>query len=324
MAISDRHLQYVLEPLPEPITYRYHLEVSQQPIRARMCGFGDKDRRPIDPPPVVRLLVSTADGTPVPESSVDHSMMIVHAGLWSEDSIEERSLVINPSSIPTQSTGPSSTVMSLNAPSSTRNLMGHCTSSAYVLNNHMGQQGIYFIFQDLSVRTEGSFTLKFSFCDVKELLVRRSLNGFPNTRGTVAAEVYSAPFKVYSAKKFPGMTESTMLSKAFAKQGIKIPIRKETRYRKPNNDDLREPSNDDAPEASSSVTSTNIDAPKASDSSVDQEGHTEEKRDHHDLSEDEETTVDEAEEEGKGVEILSRLFKSPLSFRLDLEAVIRL
>ncbi|CAG8721175.1 15083_t:CDS:2, partial [Dentiscutata heterogama] len=114
---------------------------------------------------------------------------------------------INPSTIPTQSAGPSSTVMSLNTPSSTRNLMGHCTSSAYVLNNHSGQQGIYFIFQDLSVRTEGTFTLKFSFCNVKELMVHRSLNGFTSTRGNVAAEVYSAPFKVYSAKKFPGMTE---------------------------------------------------------------------------------------------------------------------
>ncbi|CAI2162427.1 12231_t:CDS:2, partial [Funneliformis geosporum] len=197
---SDRHSQLMLD---SPIIYR--LEVSQQPIRARMCGFGDKDRRPIDPPPVVRLLVSTADGTPIPESSVDHSMMIVHAGLWSESCTDERSLVINPSSIPTQSTGPSSTVMSLNAPSCTRNLMGHCTSSAYVLTNDLGQQGIYFIFQDLSVRTEGTFTLKFSFCDVKSLLVR-SLNGYTNSRGSVAAEVYSDPFKVYSAKKFPGMT----------------------------------------------------------------------------------------------------------------------
>ncbi len=49
------------------------LEVPQQPIRARMCGFGDKvcayvgltsrraktkqDRRPITPPPCVRLIV---------------------------------------------------------------------------------------------------------------------------------------------------------------------------------------------------------------------------------------------------------------------------
>lgn len=36
--------------------------------------------------------------------------------------------------------------------------------------------------------------------------IDRSLNGYTNSRGSVAAEVYSAPFKVYSAKKFPGMT----------------------------------------------------------------------------------------------------------------------
>ncbi|CAJ0640608.1 10782_t:CDS:2, partial [Entrophospora sp. SA101] len=106
-----------------------------------MCGFGDKDRRPIDPPPVV--------------SSIDHSMMVVHAGLWNEDKTEERSLVINPSTIPAQSSnGPSSTVLSLHAPARTRNLMGHYTSSAYVLYNHLGESGIYFIFQDISVRTE--------------------------------------------------------------------------------------------------------------------------------------------------------------------------
>ncbi|CAB4378464.1 unnamed protein product [Rhizophagus irregularis] len=293
---SDRHLShFVLESLP-PMIYR--LEVSQQPIRARMCGFGDKDRRPIDPPPVVRLLVSTADGTPVPESSVDHSMMIVHAGLWSENRTEERSLVINPSSIPTQSTGPSSTVMSLNAPSCTRNLMGHCTSSAYVLNNNLGQQGIYFIFQDLSVRTEGTFTLKFSFCDVKGLLVR-SLSGYTNSRGSVAAEVYSAPFKVYSAKKFPGMTESTALSKAFAKQGIKIPIRKETRYRKTNNEETRDPTNEEVPESSSSALPTStISDSKVSETTVESTGN-DEKRNHHDLSDDDTDTVRDSEE-GKG------------------------
>ncbi|CAJ0627429.1 4468_t:CDS:2 [Entrophospora sp. SA101] len=154
-----------------------------------MCGFGDKDRRPIDPPPVV--------------SSIDHSMMVVHAGLWNEDKTEERSLVINPSTIPAQSSN--------------------------------GESGIYFIFQDISVRTEGTFSLRFSFCDLKELLIRSSLNGYPNSRGSVGAEVFSESFRVYSAKKFPGMTESTSLSKAFARQGIKIPIRKETRYRKSNN-----------------------------------------------------------------------------------------
>ena len=41
------------------------------------------------------------------------------------------------------------------------------------------------------------------------------------------ASCFSDVFTVYSAKKFPGVCESTPLSKCFATQGIKIPIRKE-------------------------------------------------------------------------------------------------
>jgi hypothetical protein len=207
----------------------YKLEVSQQPIRARMCGFGEKDRRPLDPPPVVRLVVTTPDGQPIPESAVDHSMFAVHAGLWSNNRKKERSLVISPSTIPTQSNQskvPSSTVMSWNSPMCTRNLMGSLTSSAYALVNDHGERGIYFVFQDLSVRTEGTFTLKFQFADVGQLIKR----GGHQSQTRVEAEVFSEPFTVYAAKKFPGMTESTDLSKVFAKQGIKIPIRKEGRY----------------------------------------------------------------------------------------------
>lgn len=43
----------------------------------------------------------------------------------------------------------------------------------------------------------------------------------------VLASVYSDVFQVFSAKKFPGVIESTPLSKCFAIQGIKIPIRKD-------------------------------------------------------------------------------------------------
>lgn len=43
----------------------------------------------------------------------------------------------------------------------------------------------------------------------------------------VLAAAYSDPFQVFSAKKFPGVIESTSLSKCFALQGIKIPIRKD-------------------------------------------------------------------------------------------------
>ena len=43
----------------------------------------------------------------------------------------------------------------------------------------------------------------------------------------VLASCFSDTFDVYSAKKFPGVIESTKLSKCFATQGIKIPIRKD-------------------------------------------------------------------------------------------------
>jgi len=53
----------------------------------------------------------------------------------------------------------------------------------------------------------------------------------------VLASSFSAPFTVFSAKKFPGVIESTELSKAFAGQGIKIPIRKDGGKGDGDNDD---------------------------------------------------------------------------------------
>ncbi|RUP43333.1 velvet factor [Jimgerdemannia flammicorona] len=265
---------------------RYHLEVIQHPIRARMCGFGEKDRRPIDPPPVVQLFVTKEDGTTESLSSPELSLFyVVHCDLWSADQIDERNLVINPASLPTPMPvtnnipgGPTSSVISLNEPSSTRNLMGSVISNAYQLTNDKGDLGIYFVFQDLSVRTEGRFCLRFMFTPlivgyvcfgIRALWLTweknmrsgcgggvgvggggREVGGLINVMGMcfnhvrrafdtknvnsrVEAEVYTHPFTVYSAKKFPGMTESTELSKCFARQGIKIPIRKEKGYKRP-------------------------------------------------------------------------------------------
>lgn len=56
-------------------------------------------------------------------------------------------------------------------------------------------------------------------------------------RAPVLAHVFSDKFQVYSAKKFPGVIESTVLSKCFAGQGIKIPIRKDGRGDKDDDDD---------------------------------------------------------------------------------------
>lgn len=35
----------------------------QNPVRARCCGFGEKDRRPVDPPPILQLFIERPDGT---------------------------------------------------------------------------------------------------------------------------------------------------------------------------------------------------------------------------------------------------------------------
>lgn len=54
-----------------------------------------------------------------------------------------------------------------------------------------------------------------------------SLTQVNTTKAPVLAQVFSDVFTVYSAKRFPGVVESTPLSKCFATQGIKIPIRKD-------------------------------------------------------------------------------------------------
>jgi len=93
--------------------------------------------------------------------------------------------------------------------------------------------GIWFVLQDLSVRTEGSFRLRLSFVNVGPPSVTpngnpSNQNSILNTgRAPVLAACFSDVFTVYSAKKFPGVVESTALSKCFATQGIKIPIRKD-------------------------------------------------------------------------------------------------
>lgn len=131
----------------------------------------------------------------------------------------------------------------------TRNLIGSLSASAFRLTDPDNKIGVWFILQDLSVRTEGIFRYvpspskkKKKICPPRMQLTSSSLKmnfvnvGAPSENGQpvlnhgsapVLASVFSEPFQVFSAKKFPGVIESTPLSKCFALQGIKIPIRKD-------------------------------------------------------------------------------------------------
>lgn len=79
--------------------------------------------------------------------------------------------------------------------------------------------------------------LRFSFCDVKPPPDQKSDLPVKSGRSPILASVFSDVFQVYSAKKFPGVCDSTELSKCFATQGIKIPIRKEGGRGADNDDD---------------------------------------------------------------------------------------
>lgn len=67
-------------------------------------------------------------------------------------------------------------------------------------------------------------SLKMNFVNVGSPHASNTLN---NGSAPVLASTFTKEFQVFSAKKFPGVIESTPLSKCFAVQGIKIPIRKD-------------------------------------------------------------------------------------------------
>ena len=102
----------------------------------------------------------------------------------------------------------------------TRNLIGALAQSASKLKGMDGQPGIFFIFHDLSVRTEGLFCLRFTFVVLG--------NHIRNTDQPtdILASTLSEPFQVYSAKKFPGMLGPTPLTKHFSSQRVRIPTRR--------------------------------------------------------------------------------------------------
>lgn len=204
--------------------YSYSLEVCQQPQRARMCGFGDKDRRPITPPPCVRLrIIDTRTGKEASVDDFEGTFFVLQVDLWDEKGDREVNIVRASSSSPAVSISTATTtsfpppperpmqVMGEMAPSSmvimgadgrpymapgyrpgypsapsafqdpygqqtypgapmpymppsqassamyTRNLIGSLTVNASRLDDPDGKPGLWFVLQDLSVRTEGFF-----------------------------------------------------------------------------------------------------------------------------------------------------------------------
>ncbi|KAI1633923.1 velvet factor-domain-containing protein [Biscogniauxia mediterranea] len=206
----------------------YQLEVLQQPERARACGSGPKssaDRRPVDPPPVVILRVfegETFEGAR--DITFDYNVdFFCYASLE-----HARPMAHGRVQTPAATSPPV--------------LTGFPVSGCCYLDRP--DPAGYFLFPDLSVRHEGRYRLVFSLYElIKEEQDQDrdapeqdkddiSMSGLNAGDANHRMDLKSADFVVYSAKKFPGLTESTTLSRTVAEQGCRVRIRRDVRMRR--------------------------------------------------------------------------------------------
>jgi len=173
----------------------YELTVRQEPKQARMCGVG-ADRRPIDPPPIIQLRVldpsaSSSSRRPTgssPDSTLtspkSESSPSSRHGATSTSPTDDQSAVKNsvasPQFPPNFLQNPYYFMFaSLAKPDDdtelhwlkdgrTRCTTGSVVSSLYHLKDteHHNEDAGFFVFPDLSVRTEGSYRLKLSLYEV--------------------------------------------------------------------------------------------------------------------------------------------------------------
>ncbi|GAA6005708.1 hypothetical protein JCM10207_005302 [Rhodosporidiobolus poonsookiae] len=87
----------LLAALATQTSLSYILEVVQQPVRARMCGFGDKDRRPISPPLIIKLSArDPSTGEMLSVDDIDTTFLVLAADLRTPDCQGDANLIYPP------------------------------------------------------------------------------------------------------------------------------------------------------------------------------------------------------------------------------------
>ncbi|KAI9332826.1 velvet factor-domain-containing protein [Obelidium mucronatum] len=214
--------------LQDPSLQSAGVEIVQNPVLARVSGITTSDKRPIHPPPIVRL---TGCGV---RNGVSVVCMV---SLWSSDLSQNLSHYARNSCEPpleylkisntTTTTGqdepPSSkrakfNVVPTESYSRSQTLLGTLISTPESLLNLENNRGLYFLFPDLAVRISGQYRLKFDLFDITQM----AFGAKP------LASASSDVFKVYNPKEFPGTVVATPLSRCFASQGMRIRLRQAT------------------------------------------------------------------------------------------------
>ena len=167
------------------------LNIRQQPSAARACGYGERDRRVIDPPPILEL-EGPHGALPEFPPQLRNSLCVAHTSLYDEAGIVDCTI----SDRPGRRAGGS--------------LMGTLVASASKARNQHGQPGIFFAFPDLSCRNYGRYRLRFT------LMVVDTSVSVPGTASPIVSTAMSQVFEVYSAKDFVSLIRETECFAEFA------------------------------------------------------------------------------------------------------------
>ncbi|KAL2150818.1 hypothetical protein VTH82DRAFT_7381 [Thermothelomyces myriococcoides] len=174
----------------------FELAVRQQPKYACVAIGKGKERKPIDPPPIVQLLVNPRKDPA--RTFLQNPYLILTARLIRKGDDDGQ----DDQSTPKES-----------------DLTGTLVSSLYSLKDTDNSQGGFFVFGDLSVRRVGTYRLAFILYELR----------LAEKECWLLSRTVSDPFVVYATKTFPGLAESTFLTRSFSDQGVRLRLRKDSR-----------------------------------------------------------------------------------------------
>jgi hypothetical protein len=216
---------------------RYHLHIRQQPIAARACGAGDRDRRPVDPPPIVQILLTDFDSNsqedrdllqdprftvgcllfPVSSSSPRSETETTTRDREKEKEKNDIARTDDPLSTPLLSGKAFMSPFYVEADPDPNSAPTHPSSTLPLPHNNnasrLHQPATFFIFADLSIRSAGMYRLQFRLMNWGS--VEDTGQSMP-----ILAEAWSDAFRVYPAKDFPGMRDSSILAEGLKELGF--------------------------------------------------------------------------------------------------------
>ncbi|KAF8685082.1 Velvet factor [Rhizoctonia solani] len=218
------------------------------PFAGRTIRFARRDRRPVDPPPVVRLrmfevLEEGTDNQHEEEISAElvHETtgLVAHVDLFAvspppgmtfeplDDSMQtpsddcEKGSCDQGSSSQEDRSDETSLVVDENSVL-TSAVFGSSFVNAVKIHDLNGETVILFVFADLSVKIEGHFVYRYRCFNLSSRVA--GSDDIP-----IMAELRSGIFIIYSTKEFPGLQASTELTKHLGRWGVRVNLREHSR-----------------------------------------------------------------------------------------------